>query len=119
MTERWDDDLSEDAFLKEEDKEYKKAIEKIKDIVEKGAGFDAACNSVNMPDDELKKLLIEDALKVLIAELHFIKKMPVEKVAEILKLPAERINSAKESMLKEIENTAIKEFHKSAGQHKF
>ncbi len=115
MEEKWYDDLSEDAFLKEEDKEYKKAIEKIKDTVEAGAGFDEACRSVSMPDNESKKLFIEDALKVLIAEMHFVKKMPIEKIAEILKLPTERISSAKENMLKDVEDTAIKEFHKNTG----
>ncbi|MBI4683687.1 MAG: hypothetical protein HY755_00630 [Nitrospirae bacterium] len=115
MTERWDDGLSDDALLSEQNRAYKEMIDKIKTVVEGGMGFDEACKSIDTPDDELRKALSEDALKVLIAEMHFMRKIPTDKVAEMLKISVERVNSAKDSMLKEIEDSAIQEFHKGIG----
>ncbi|MFA4827616.1 MAG: hypothetical protein WC594_00235 [Thermodesulfovibrionales bacterium] len=112
MEEKWYDGLSEDAFLTEEHKKYKKAIEKIKDAVKNGMNFEEACNSVDIEDAEKKTTLIDDALKVLIADMYFMQKMSTDKIAEILKIPIERITSARESMLEEIKETAVKTFRR-------
>lgn len=112
MEEKWYDGLSEDAFLTEEHKKYKKAIEKIKNAVKNGMSFDDACNSVDIEDAEKKSTLSDDALKVLIADMHFMQKMSTDKIAEILKIPIERITSARESMFEEIKETAVKTFRR-------
>jgi len=112
MGEKWYDGLSDDTFHTEEDKKYKEAVEKIKDAVKSGMGFDDACASVNIEDAGLKKIIIDDALKVLIAEMHFAQKMPAEIVAEKLKIPVERVNAARDSMLEEVKETAVKAYNR-------
>jgi len=112
MGEKWYDELSDDIFLKKDDKKYEEAIEKIKDAIKNGMGFDEACNSIDIKDAELKGTIVEDALKVLIADMHFTQKIPTDKVAEILKIPVERVNSARQSMLEEVKDASIKSFHK-------
>lgn len=115
MEEKWYEGLGEDAFLKEEDKKYKNVLEKIKAAVEGGMGFDEACKAAGIDTGKSKGAILDDALKVLIAEMHFMQKMPTDKVAEALRLPVERVNSARESMLKEVEELAVKAFHKNLG----
>ncbi|MEK6652917.1 MAG: hypothetical protein AABY50_08305 [Nitrospirota bacterium] len=110
MEEKWYDGLSEDAFITKEDKKYKEAVEKIKDAVKNGMNFDDACNSADIEDAKKKSTIIDDALKVLIADMYFMQKMSTDKIAEILKIPIERITSARESMLEEIKETAVKTF---------
>lgn len=112
MEEKWYDGLSDDTFRTEEDKKYKEAVEKIKDAVKSGMGFDHACASVNIEDAGLKKIIIDDALKVLIADMYFMQKMSTDKIAETLKIPIERITSARERMLEEIKETAVKTFRR-------
>ncbi len=113
MEEKWYDGLSDDTFHTEEDKKYKEAVEKIKDAVKSGMGFDDACASVkNIEDAGLKKIIIDDALKVLIADMYFMQKMSTDKIAETLKIPIERITSARESMIEEIKETAVKTFRR-------
>ncbi len=114
MEEKWYNGLSDNAFLTEENRKYKELTGKITDAVKNGMGFDQACDSVSIEDAELKKNLIEDALKVLIAEMHFAQKMPVEIVAEKLKIPVECVNAARNSMIEEVKETAIKSFHRGA-----
>ena len=113
MTEKWYDGLNDDAFLKEEDKKYKAILEKIRSAVGTGLGFEEACNTAGIEKNEQNDVIIDDALKVLIVEMHFEKQMPAEEVAAKLKLPVEQVNAARQSMLREIEETAVKTFHKS------
>lgn len=115
MAEKWYDDLGENIFVKEEDKIYFETIEKIKTAVKNGMGFDEACDSVNLEDSGLKELIVDDSLKVLIAELYFTQGMSTDKVAELLKIPVERVNSAKENMLKDVEETTIKAYRQNTG----
>ncbi len=113
MNEKWYDDLNEDAFLSEENKKYKIVINRIIDAVKSGLGFDEACETVRIEDPELKSSAVEDALKVLIAELHFTQKLSLEQVAKTLKITVDRINSAKDSMIDEVKEASIKAFHKN------
>ncbi|TAL22610.1 MAG: hypothetical protein EPN94_10720 [Nitrospirae bacterium] len=115
MEEKWYEGLGEDAFLKEEDREYKNILEKIKAAVESGMGFDEACRTAGIENHKFKDEIGDDGLKFLIAEMHFMKKMPTDKVAEALKISLERVNAARESMLKEVEESAINAFHKDTG----
>lgn len=112
MTEKWYDELGNDAFLNEEDKEYRKTVEKIISAVKAGIGFDEACELIDIENVELKSTIAEDALKILIADMHFIQKMPTDKVAEILKISVDRINAARESMLEDVKEASIKAFYK-------
>lgn len=117
MEEKWYDGLSDDAFVTKEDKKYKETVEKIKDAVKNGLGFDQACASVNIEDAGLKKTIIDDALKVLLADMYFMQKMSTDKIAEILKIPIERITSARENMLEEIKETAVKTFRRGVSSN--
>ncbi len=113
MEKKWYDELGEDAFLSEENKRYKEMMGEITGAVKNGMGFDEACDTVDIEDAELKTSIIEDALKILIADMHFMQKMSTGRVAEILKIPVKRVNSARESMLEEVKAASIKAFHKS------
>ncbi len=44
--------------------------------------------------------------------MYFMQKMSTDKIAETLKIPIERITSARESMLEEIKETAVKTFRR-------
>lgn len=114
MNDKWYDELGNDAFLSDENKEYKKMLEKIMIAVNGGVGLDEACNSLEIKDGDLKANVCEDALKVLIAQMHFEQKMATDKIAGLLKISVERVNAARESMLAEIEEAAIREFHKGS-----
>ena len=79
MEEKWYDGLSDDAFTAKKTKKYKETVEKIRDAIKSGMGFDDACASVNIEDAGLKKIIIDDALKVLIADMYFMQKMSTDK----------------------------------------
>ncbi|MEJ2315080.1 MAG: hypothetical protein P8Y85_10050 [Nitrospirota bacterium] len=101
----------------EESRAYEEAVEKIKKaVVEDSAPFDEAASRVEVKDEKLRSAIASDALKVLIAEMHFLKKKSLEEVADALKLPLKRVAEARKEMVAEIEADAIQRYKDSLGQ---
>ena len=113
MAEKWYEDLPDDAFLTETDKAYEKAVFTMREGLNKGLDFDSACAAIEVENEKLRKHIIDDMLKVLIAEEHFTKNIPLAELAEKLKVSADRLESAKLEMLEDVKNTSIKAFYKS------
>ncbi len=113
MAEKWYDDLPDDAFLTETDKAYEKAVFKIREGLNKGLDFDSACAGIEVANEELRRSIIDDMLKVLVAEEHFTKNIPLAELAEKLKVSADRLESARLEMLEDVKNSSIKAFYKS------
>ncbi len=122
MTEAWYSGLPDDVFKTETDKAYEKASAQIRKSLAEGLDFDSACSALEIEDDSLRQNIIEDMLKVLIAEEHFTRDIPLDKLAVTLGVAVDRLESAKKSMLEDVKNDSIKAFHRgqnpgSAGPH--
>lgn len=115
MSEKWYEGLPDDAFMTETDKIYEKAVSTIREGLEKGLDFDTACSAIEVEDETLRNNIIDDMLKVLISEEHFDKKIPLEDMAKKLKIPVERLESAKSGMLKDVRDSSIDAFYRSLG----
>ena len=113
MAEKWFDGLPDDAFITETDMAYEKAISRIRAGLEKGLDFDSACASIEAENEELKRHIIDDMLKVIIAEEHYNKNIPLDKLAVALKVPVDRLESAKAEMIEDVKNSTIKAFYKA------
>lgn len=111
MAEKWYEGLPEEVFLTETDKAYKKAFFQIQEGLKEGLDFDSACAAVEIDDMELKKNIVDDMLKVIIAEEFYKKNIPLDKIAAALKVSDERLESAKAEMLEDVKNTSIKAFY--------
>jgi hypothetical protein len=115
MSEKWYDELPEDAFITPTDKTYEQALAKMREGLEQGLDFNSASASLHVEDESLKKQILDDMLKVIIAEEHFTKSVPLDKLAKKLNLPVEQLESAKQDMLEDVKNTSIKAFYKGLG----
>lgn len=111
MSNAWYDDLP-----KEEEALYDESVRRIKSAVEKSMSFEQATGLIDVPDERMKAAIIDDALKVLIAEMHFARKKSVEDVAKALKLPPKRIQQARAEMLAQVEQAAIDAMKSERGQ---
>ena len=112
MAEKWYEDLPDEAFLTETDIAYQKAVEKIREGLEKGLDFDSACAAIQTGDEKLKKHIIDDMLKVLIAEEHYNKNIPLEELSGKLNVSVDRLEAAKQEMLEDVKESSIKAFYK-------
>lgn len=100
------EDMHYKQFTEEEDWIYRKSIEMIRSNIVNGVKFDLACEFVNVDDQELKGLIVDDALKIEIAELHYGKRIPLREVSKKLGVPMERLLKANNEMIEDVVNTA-------------
>ncbi|GAB4490325.1 MAG: hypothetical protein OHK006_23040 [Thermodesulfovibrionales bacterium] len=114
MAEKWFDELPDDAFASEEDKAYERAFATIRQGLLDGLDFDSAAAKVDVGDPELRRVIIDDMLKVLIAEAHFGKNQPLEALAEALGLPLELLQRTREIMFEEASRSAAEDFGEGA-----
>ncbi len=115
MTEAWYEGLPDDAFKTETDKAYEKATAKIREGLAQGLDFDSACDALEIQDDELRQNIIDDMLKVLIAEEHFTKNVTLDELSAQLRVSVDRLESAKKSMLEDVKNDSIKALYREQG----
>jgi hypothetical protein len=111
MTNAWYDDLKDDDA-----KFYEESINRIRKGVEQGMTFEQAVSLVEVKDDQLKAAIIDDALKVLIAEMHFVARKPMEDVAKKLRLSKDALMKARQEMIESVEDAAIEAYKKEHGQ---
>ena len=102
MVEKWYDNLPDDFFETEADKAYRDSFVKIRAGLEQGLGFDEACKAIEVKDAVLRKQIIDDMLKVILAEEHFAKHVPLEDIAKRLKVSVEFIEAIKQIMFHDI-----------------
>jgi len=73
-------------------------IRTIRSAVEKGRSFHEACSLLDIPDVDMRESVVNDALKLLIAEMHYGNGMPLKQLALKLRLSLSRLLNAKENI---------------------
>jgi hypothetical protein len=106
-------------FTEEEARVHQAGFKIIFDGMEKGLGFDEACAGLEVIDPGMRKIVIDDYLKVTIAERHFQKGEPLEDVAGSLRISPERLAATKEDMLREIRKAAVDVYRKESSDSGF
>lgn len=102
-------------YSDEESEIYDSAMKEIMQNIKKGMSFREAVDNVFVEDEILKGLIEDDALKILIAELCYVSKIPFEELADMLKLPLETIRKANFEMLEDVQATLNQTFRQKRG----
>lgn len=90
--------------MSEEDRIYKRSIEIIRRNIENGQSFDLACEAISVQDEGLRRSIIDDALKIEIAEMHYGRNIPFIEISKRLQVSMERLLKANEEMLEDVMN---------------
>ena len=90
-------------YTEEESKVYNEAMDSIMEGLQSGLSFTDACGSLNIEDKMLKEFIMDDALKIMIADLHYNKGLPLEHVSSALNVPVEVVARAHGEMLEDVE----------------
>lgn len=102
-------------FGEEEDRIYKKNIEMIRSSISGGVKFDLACEFVSVDDKELRNLIVDDALKIHIAEIHYGKGLSLSDLSKKLGVSMERLLKANTEMMEDVINTATENEQRKPG----
>jgi hypothetical protein len=120
MSERIPEDQRQAGeFTEEESRIHRAGFKIILEGLQKGLGFDEACTGLEVVEPEIRRIIIDDYLKVTIAERHFQGREELEDVAGSLKIPLERVAATREKMLKEVREAAREVYRKQAGDAGF
>ncbi|MBF0556368.1 MAG: hypothetical protein HQK96_17765 [Nitrospirae bacterium] len=110
------EDIKYKEYTKEESAIYENAMEKLKESMAHGLGFDDAVSRLDIADEELKGLITEDFLKIFIVHLHYEKGLALKDVAKSMGITYERVMQSHKSMLQDVQITSIAEYHKGSAK---
>ncbi len=89
-------------FTDEESRIYERSIKSIIENLNNGLTFNLACESLDIRDEELRNIIVDNALKVKIAEMHYGKNLTFDEISRILDVSIERLIRANEEMLEDV-----------------
>lgn len=92
-------------YSDDENEIYNRSINTIRSNVGNGVKFDLACEFIDVKDEELKRLIIDDALKIEIAESHYGQGISLMDLSKKIGVSMERLMKANEEMLEDIVNS--------------
>jgi len=101
-------------YTEEESRIYNEAMDSIMEGLQKGLSFAEACGCLDIEDEGLKEFIRDDALKIMIADIHYNKGLPLEHVSSRLNVPLDIVEKAHGEMLEDIEissSQAYTSFH--------
>lgn len=104
------------GFSAEEERLHAEGFAAISAAMAAGEGFDEACGRVEAADPDLRRIIIDDFLKVTIAQRHFQGGQSTGDVARALGVSAERIEFARKEMLAEVAAASVDVFRRQSGQ---
>ncbi len=97
-------------FSKEEEEIYDREINNLRELIKKGMTLPSACDRIQTEDPEMRQIIKDDILKIMIAELHYEKKMSFKDISLLLDVEMDDIIKANEIMIEDVMHT-IKETH--------
>jgi hypothetical protein len=104
------------GFTPEEERLHEAGFAAISAGLEAGLGFDEACARVESSDADLRRVIVDDYLKVTIAQRHFQGGESTDTIAAALKISVERVEFARREMLAEVAAASVDVFRRQGGQ---
>jgi hypothetical protein len=100
-------DFKYKEYSADESKIYDAAMAQIIEGFRNGLSFNDACSAVTVEDKKLKEFIEDDALKIMIADMHYAKGLSLPEVASVLKVSIETTNRANLEMLEDVGITSM------------
>jgi hypothetical protein len=104
------------SLTPEEERLHVAGFAAIRDGLAAGLGFDKACAGVEAPDADLRRIIVDDYLKVTIAERNFQGGQSTEEIAAALGISVDRVEFARREMLAEVAAASVDVFRRQGGQ---
>lgn len=109
-------DESNNPLSSAEDKLHEEGLAKMRAALAAGKAFAEAEAVLADWEDELRQLIADDLLKMLIAEEHFNEGRSVAEVAAALGLTYEKVAATREAMLQEVGMEMARQYREELGR---
>jgi hypothetical protein len=106
------------GFTPEQDTIYESAIKHLTEGVEKGWAWKKVSDSVQLADPQLKAVVLDDFLKITIAQRHFQGGEGLKQIAKSLSVPMDLLIALRASMIDEVSQASVKVYNMSEAEKK-
>ncbi len=104
------------GFSAEEERLHEAGFATINEGLAAGLGFEAACAGITAADADLRRIIVDDYLKVTIAQRNFQGGESTSAIAAALGISVERVEFARREMLAEVAAASVSVFRSQGGQ---
>jgi hypothetical protein len=104
------------SFSPEEERLHDAGFAAIRQGLAAGLGFDKACEGIEASDAELRRIIVDDYLKVTIAQRNFQGSESTSDIAASLGITVERVETARREMLAEVAAASVDFFRRQEGE---
>lgn len=103
---------SDNPLSSEKDKLHQEGMAKMRAALDEGKTFAEAEVFLNGMGGELRALIADDLLKIIMAEEHFIKGRSIGEMAQTLGLTYEKVAAVREAMLDEVGTELARQYRR-------
>ncbi|MEO5354586.1 MAG: hypothetical protein H7835_15395 [Magnetococcus sp. XQGC-1] len=106
------------GFSADQERLHAEAIHFLQKRLQKGASWKQASAELAVPDAQFKAVILDDFLKITVAERHFQGGESIKSIARFLQVPVELLVAVKEDMIREVRDASIEVYHRSQPEQK-
>ncbi|MBF0284033.1 MAG: hypothetical protein HQL51_06195 [Magnetococcales bacterium] len=100
------------GFSAEDDRIYEQAMAFLRQGVAAGKRtWEQLAEDLKVADGELKGIILDDFIKITLAERHFQRNEPIKQIAKTTRIPMDWLMQARQSMMREVEEASIRAYH--------
>lgn len=108
----------EPGFSAEQDKIHEKSLVFLRDALKRGEPWKTVTAQLDIKDPLFKTVILDDCLKILLAERHFQGGEEIHTIALELQVPVALLLAVKEDMIREVKEASIQAYHLSQPEEK-
>ena len=106
--------VADPQFDAEQDRIHREALVFLKGQLDAGRPWKAAASALKVRDEQFKAVILDDFLKITLAERHFQGGEGLKKIAGALKVPMDLLIALKQSMIDEVTAASVQAYHMSS-----
>ncbi len=105
--------VADPGFDAEQDRLHQAGLLILQQQLDKGKSWKEAAAALKMADQSFKKVILDDFLKITLAERHFQGGEGMKKIAKSLKVPMDLLIALKQSMIDEVTAASVQTYRLS------